>query len=386
MKNTFIIIFLLSIGIVFAANYEIQLNWDEFEGECNGFISGTIGDKVGFVSGGGESQALSGKLISRGEGTSYDAKQIFQINADHGFFTFWLKDKLSDEDLNNDPHLISRSKPTIKIYKDKRLLNQIKVDEGKGLACKVFTLDAANSEIIKENRYYPKARLILGRVVDAKDGKPLAEVEVSLTDYTRESHLQTTDESGFYIFEAEVGSYKLALSKVGYIGTEYDILMGADETPREIICALSENIKEYRIVLTWGNHPKDLDAHLSGPNPDGGNFHIWYRNKILIGGMNFLDRDDTNIYGPETITIYRPAHGEYSYSVFDYSNRNKKRCKKLSRSEAKVMVYGEGRLLGSYDVPTELRGNVWHVFKIDINGKIIPVNSVEYVKNEKNIH
>jgi len=386
MRNTLLVICLFLTGISFAANYEIQLNWDEFEGECNGFISGTIGDKTGFVSGSGKVEALSGKLTSLGEGTSYDAKQIFKINADDGFFTFWLKDKFADEDLNNDPEMIYNSKPTLKIYKDGRLLNQIKVDEGRGLACKVFTLDATDAEIIKESRYYPKARLILGRIVDAKDGKPLANVDVSLTDYTRESRFQTTDESGFYIFEAEVGSYKLALSKAGYIGAEYDIRMGADETPREIICALSEEIKEYRIVLTWGNRPKDLDAHLSGPNPDGGNFHIWYRNKILIGGMNFLDRDDTSKYGPETITIYRPAKGEYNYSVFDYSNRNKTNSKKLSRSGARVMVYGEGRLLGSYDVPTEIKGNAWHVFKIDINGKIIPVNSVEYVKNENNIH
>lgn len=386
MKNAFLLILLLLTGFAFAANYQIQLNWDEFEGECNGFISGTIGDKTGFVSGGGKVQALSGKLVSLGEGTSYDAKQIFNINADDGFFTFWLKDKFADEDLNNDPELIYKSKPIIKVFKDDRLLNQIKVEEGKGLACKVFTLDAGDGEIIKENRYYPKARLILGRIVDSKDGKPLADVEVSLTDYTRESRLQTTDESGFYIFEAEVGSYKLALSKTGYIAIEYDIRMGADETPREIICALSEEIQEYRIVLTWGNRPKDLDAHLSGPNPDGGNFHIWYRNKILIGGMNFLDRDDTSKYGPETITIYRPAQGEYSYSVFDYSNRNKQRSKKLSRSGAKVLLYGEGRLLASYDVPAEMKGNAWHVFKIDINGKIIPVNSVEYVDNEKNIH
>ena len=45
--------------------------------------------------------------------------------------------------------------------------------------------------------------------------------------------------------------------------------MGADETPREIVCALSPEIKEFRIVLTWGSRPKDLDAHLSGTNPEG---------------------------------------------------------------------------------------------------------------------
>jgi len=45
--------------------------------------------------------------------------------------------------------------------------------------------------------------------------------------------------------------------------------MGIDETPQEIVAALSPEIREYRIVLTWGSRPKDLDAHLSGPTPEG---------------------------------------------------------------------------------------------------------------------
>ncbi len=386
MRNAFLIIILLITGFMWSDNYQIQLNWDDFEGECSGFISGTIGNQFGFVSGGGAMQALSGKLSSVGEGRSSDAKQVFVINADDGFFTFWLKDKFADEDINNDPELIYKSKPTIKIYKNNTLLNQIKVAEGKGMTCKVFTLDAGDGEIIQENRYYPKARIILGRVVNAKDGKPLENVNISITDYTRQSRLQTTDSTGLYLFEADLGSYTLSFSKPGYIGTEVKTRMGADETPREIVCALSDEIQEYRIVLTWGSRPKDLDAHLSGPNPDGGDFHIWYRNKMLIGGMNFLDRDDMNKYGPETITIYKPAQGDYSYSVFDYSNRSKKRSKKLSRSGAKVQVYGENRLLASFDIPPEQRGNCWHVFKINSNHQIIPVETVEYVEDENNIH
>ncbi len=93
--------------------------------------------------------------------------------------------------------------------------------------------------------------------------------------------------------------------------------------------------------MTWGSRPRDLDAHLSGPNPDGGNFHIWWQDHYLMGGKDFLDRDDRSSYGPETITIYKPAKGTYQYSVFDYSHRGGKRSRGLERSGARVEVYGE---------------------------------------------
>ncbi|MFO7895819.1 MAG: hypothetical protein R6U84_02690, partial [Candidatus Cloacimonadales bacterium] len=141
----------------------------------------------------------------------------------------------------------------------------------------------------------------------------------------------------------------------------------------------------FRIVLTWGSRPRDLDAHLSGPQPEGGRFHIWYHNRVLVGGRDFLDRDDMDRYGPETITIYKPAVGDYRYSVFDYSNRNSKRSKKLSRSGARVEVYGQDRLLASFDIPENQTGNSWRVFEINQNHEIIPVQQVGYINDSEEL-
>ncbi|RLC48051.1 MAG: hypothetical protein DRI23_10780, partial [Candidatus Cloacimonadota bacterium] len=116
-----------------------------------------------------------------------------------------------------------------------------------------------------------------------------------------------------------------------------------------------------------------------------GDFHIWYRNKYPIGGKDFLDRDDTDKYGPETITIYKPAVGSYYYSVYDYSNKSKKRSKHLSRSNATVKVYGQNKLLASFEVPANMKGNCWHVFEINESHEIIPINIVDFVKKEQNI-
>ncbi len=314
-----------------------------------------------------------------------EAKQSFIINSEDGYFTFWIKDKFTDDDLAPDPTLIARSKPVIRIYKGRNLVRQIKVPSQKGLTCKVFDLDVSTDEINEELKFYPKSRLIVGKVVNAVDGEALSDVNISITDYMRESRIFATDESGIFLFDVEIGEYTLGFSKEGFIGTTIYTRMGADETPREVICAMSPEIKEFRIILTWGSIPKDLDAHLSGPDPDGGNFHIWYRNKILIAGKNFLDRDDTQRYGPETITIYKPAFGEYYYSVYDYTNRTKKRSKNLSRSNAVVQIYGMNKLLASFEVPEDIKGNCWHVFKINEIHEIIPINNIDVVLDERSI-
>ena len=387
MKKLKILIFVLFVVTALGAvNYEIRLDWDEFGGECNGFISGSMGDKTEFVNGVANETALEGKLVSLGEGRTDKAKQLFQIDADEGYFTFWIKDKFADDDMMNDPTLIAQSKPQISIYKNGDLLDLIKVPEGQGLACKVFTLDADLGEIDREVRYYPKSRIILGRVVDAVNGKPLANVNIELRDYYQDTQSHVTDGSGVFIFPVDVTQYDMMVGKQGYIGASRKVAMGPDEIPREVVFALSPEIKEFRIVLTWGSRPRDLDAHLAGPNPDGGRFHIWYRNKIMIGGRDFLDRDDTDKYGPETITIYKPAVGNYKYGVFDYSNRSKRRSKRLSRSGAHVEVYGQNKLLASFDIPRDQKGNSWQVFEINERHEIIPIQNVDYVNDEHDLN
>ena len=44
MKLKLIIVLIIINSLLLAAEYQINLSWDEFEGECNGFISGSIGE------------------------------------------------------------------------------------------------------------------------------------------------------------------------------------------------------------------------------------------------------------------------------------------------------------------------------------------------------
>ncbi|MBL7879384.1 MAG: tetratricopeptide repeat protein [Chryseobacterium gambrini] len=133
-----------------------------------------------------------------------------------------------------------------------------------------------------------------------------------------------------------------------------------------------EDLDGMRIVLSWGKSPSDLDSHLSYPNN-----HICYYHKE--GTNANLDVDDTDSFGPETITIEKRAQNKkYIYAVHDYSDKNRMDNDNLSNiSNAKVYVYIGNTLIKSYDVPKRKKGTVWVVFMIDESGNIIDINNFE---------
>lgn len=75
------------------------------------------------------------------------------------------------------------------------------------------------------------------------------------------------------------------------------------------------------IKLTWGANPQDLDSHLTGPNPDGTRFHIYYglKGSLTVPPFANLDVDNTTGFGPEVITINTFTPGVYRYTVDHYS-------------------------------------------------------------------
>lgn len=131
-----------------------------------------------------------------------------------------------------------------------------------------------------------------------------------------------------------------------------------------------KNLDGMRIVLNWGKFPADLDSHLSFP----GN-HIYFDHKK--GSFANLDVDDTNSYGPETITINNKKFGQsYHYFVHDYSDKEDLNSSQLSASGAKVFVYVGQSLVKTYYIPKNKKGNVWNLFKINENGEIIDINTI----------
>lgn len=135
------------------------------------------------------------------------------------------------------------------------------------------------------------------------------------------------------------------------------------------ISPVMENLDGLRVVLSWGATPSDLDSHIAYP----GN-HIFFRAKQ--GRDADLDVDDTDSYGPETITLQKKHFGEtYVYAVHDYSNQGNPSASALSGSQAKVFVYIGQSLVRTYYVPTNQVGNLWTVFRISGNGELQDINS-----------
>jgi hypothetical protein len=132
-----------------------------------------------------------------------------------------------------------------------------------------------------------------------------------------------------------------------------------------------------RIVLEWGDAPADLDAHLVKQ----GEFHVSFRNMKNYKDQVFLDRDDTDQYGPETITIEDvDASGRYDFFVHDWTNQNNAGSHALAKSKARVMVFDAEGLVASYFVP-DLAGTAWTAFHIvdgrpEAAGQMLPAPAV----------
>jgi hypothetical protein len=146
--------------------------------------------------------------------------------------------------------------------------------------------------------------------------------------------------------------------------------------------AVSETMKQieqFRVVLNWGDTPQDLDLHVVYPNN-----HVFFETKT--GTDAFLDVDDTDGFGPETITIKTRHQGEnYVFAVHNFSAAEKYGTRSLSNSKAKVFVYVGQSLIRSYYVKPEQVGALWVLFAVDGNGSLRDINTVIDVPETKKI-
>lgn len=182
------------------------------------------------------------------------------------------------------------------------------------------------------------------------------------------------------------GNYTLTASKEGYTDTSYNIVIYPGETydSPAINETMSPEMNDgfYRIVLTWGETPRDLDSHLVAETDEYGDYHVYYNNKNPYPPYANLDVDDVTSYGPETITITNfEGLSNIRYAVHDYTNRNSSSSNGLSNSGAVVRLYKGSSLLRTFNVPSGYDGTEWDVFSLDADGKINSINTMKYNSN-----
>ena len=204
-----------------------------------------------------------------------------------------------------------------------------------------------------------------GKVVDATTNQPIPQAKICITNT---STCATTDNLGYYSLSGfRIGVYSFTITATNYITLQETINVFSD-TPKDFALSPVLQNNEYRIVLTWGDSPRDLDSHLWLPNSQP--YHIYYGDKGNETQFPYakLDIDDTDGLGPETITIKRLYPGTYRYAVYNYSLSPSIRV-----SNAKVEVYSSQGLIKRYTLPSSGDGTWWYVFKIE-NGVFVDVN------------
>lgn len=226
---------------------------------------------------------------------------------------------------------------------------------------------------------------ISGTIIDALTGAVLPDAEISLfmeqEDETFTLIFQYSSlEDGSYIFsDLPSGDYFIETVLEDYITGENTLILDSDDSIviRDIVLSPLMSSGEVRIVLTWGETPEDLEAHLTAPNTEGCRYHCFYDNREITGAS--LDLDDMTSYGPETITMTSFSPGTYRYYVHDFTNRTSTTSDALSVSGAQVKVYfGSGEEPVEFTVPDQ-EGTVWHVFDMDgETQQITPLNIMAF--------
>lgn len=235
---------------------------------------------------------------------------------------------------------------------------------------------------------------ISGLIVDATTGDSVAGALVQLhrgADSPAGVAMQTvtTDDNGFYQFsDVAAGDYTVSAVLDGYVSNNANVSVFSDAVSN-VDVALSSILgaNEMRVVLTWGEIPADLDAHLTGPDDSGGRFHIYFSNQQYCDSTGSLvaelDHDVTTSYGPETVTSFSENAGTYRYSVHDYANRDSTYSVDLENSGAIARVYRGDALVATFRVPSG-DGTLWTVFEMS-NGVITPVNTMSYESDPGNV-
>lgn len=285
------------------------------------------------------------------------------------------------------------------VYKIKVAKNGYKTVEGRII---IYSTDVKknNKEILMVKEGSQKGGAT-GQITDAKKGKWVGGLELlvmlGINNNAGSVIAKTTvKEDGTYeLMGLPAGNYTVKIldnrnvdEHERYLEGSMNIIIVGDEIIENQNGVVSNQLdsNQIRIVLTWGETPRDLDSHLLGTTADGMREHMYFSHKQVKNSQGIvefmLDVDDVTGYGPETTTIYDPTDDSYQYYVYNYSRNHPKG---LMNSGAMVQVYK-----GDYNLPwqtfyvPEGEGYYWNVFHYDAEREILtPYDEILYDQPEE---
>lgn len=220
-----------------------------------------------------------------------------------------------------------------------------------------------------------------GTITDALTGNGLDDVNLTVrngwnnTSFGDIVTTANTNSDGEYSLTLPLGNYTLYATKENYVSNTVNIVVQEGKTSSQngTLTPISED-DTFRIVLTWGENPRDLDSHVYGHLSNGDSFHVYYDHQYQFDGdakVCDLDVDDTTSYGPETITLNPTTNESYYYYIYKYAGSGT-----VASSSAQIRVYHGDDLIRTFNVPTNLgESDYWNVFAIK-NGELIVQNSI----------
>jgi endonuclease/exonuclease/phosphatase family metal-dependent hydrolase len=275
------------------------------------------------------------------------------------------------------------------------------LDKGEGMDHNAILCDSLNFSGSPQ----PKGD-ISGTIRDATNGKGVPNISIKFRrgENIKEGTIiatTTTDSDGNYIvYDLDEGTYTGEMSGEGYVTDWFPVKCIGGQTNYNQDGNITPILPagQTRIILTWGETPEDLDAHLTGPLPNGDRFHLYFIHADTCDHWNCgdnpwpeyvnLDIDDTTSWGPETTTIYQQISGVYRFSVHNYTNRYEDYSYSLSNSGAVVKIYrGTGRgckLVSTFKVPANKEGTLWTVFEMNGNN-ITAINTMSYESDSDSV-
>ncbi|MDO4167689.1 MAG: cellulose binding domain-containing protein, partial [Eubacteriales bacterium] len=210
-----------------------------------------------------------------------------------------------------------------------------------------------------------------GKIADATDAKGVGGIRLVVRKginniYTEPIQEIATDAQGnYHIQDLEAGNYCLEILSSpasSYINTYFNIVIlgGCNIGEQNGVVSPMMGESQMRVVLTWGETPRDLDAHM-WCTVSGDEGHVYYKSKTYSSKNKLLcqlDVDDTSSYGPETITLRDDITGTYRYYVYNYSDEDE-----FGGCGAVVRVYlgGTAHPAYTFHVPSG-QGRYWNVF------------------------
>lgn len=219
---------------------------------------------------------------------------------------------------------------------------------------------------------------IHGKITDSQNSNALEGVLVSSDD----GPTAITDSEGLYSIIVNEGNRTLTASYEGYYDYVHTIYVDNDNTYERnfTLSPLLGSEGQLRLVLNWGAEPEDLDSYLKTPEIEGIEYTVYYSDSgnELSPPYATLDNDDTDGYGPETITVFNLIAGTYDYWVDNYSG-----YPDIAGCGAVVNIYDETGRINSITVPENGTGDYWHVCQINgATGEITIVNTISEYEPE----